>query len=369
MPPKTRTKIQFTAKPFKRVRYNCIPNGYEKHYEEPTGIPIPSPSQGWNCSDEAWSALSTLIEVADKLPAPIHNSKDNITDYSEPSSSCWSAAHHTRVEDAEAQIERYRMQCANPFQEASKTGSPYYTGLPIKKKDVKLCPERLPMKYNIRGLNCKLWQDLERQCGKAKANKVWENQVNKPEKKEEKIHWLKKGDLEMRYQKRQELAEKYGMKLGDIVLEKETKEVESTCPRYQEEDLSLVPSVQHDEDSVIHATLSPEEELTSDSDSNSLDSDSDVDDSDGDLQEDGFYVRKSRVLHVRSSDSKDESSQEDTHTRTLGEAVPGEGELFANDSYVGGIEDSGYKSFDAQMENELQRFQVVDRSNFGVMAF
>jgi hypothetical protein len=115
--------------------------------------------------------------------------------------------------------------------------------MPIEKKEVKLCLERLPMKYNIRELNCKLWRDLERQCGEAKANKVWKNQVNKLEKKEEENRWLKVGDLEMRYQKRQELAGEYGVRLGDIVLEGRTKKVESTCPRYQEEDSSLVLSV------------------------------------------------------------------------------------------------------------------------------
>jgi hypothetical protein len=342
MPAKTQTKIQFVAQTPKRVSYSCVPTGYEKHYEEPKGIPIPSPSQSWNCSDEAQSALNTLIQVADKLPAPIHNLKDNITDYSKPYSSCWSAARDIRIADAEAKIEKYRMQCANPFHKASKPGLPYYTALPIKKKEVKLCPERLPTNYN-----CKLWQDLEKQCGKAKANKIWNNQVNRLEKKKAVYHWLKKGDMETRYQKRQELAEKYGMRLEDVVLEEMEKVVESTCPQNQEKNSSLVPSVQHDEDNDFDATLSPEDELTSDSDSYS--SDSNDGDSDSEPYEDGLYIRKLRILHIRSSDSKEESSQEGIYAKTLKGAIHREEKPFVNNSCIGETKDSGYRSFNPQI--------------------
>jgi hypothetical protein len=40
------------------------------------------------------------------------------------------------------------------------------------------------------------------------------------------------------------------------------------------------------------------------SDSNSYSSDSNDGDSDSEPYEDGLYIRKSRILHIRSSDSK-----------------------------------------------------------------
>jgi hypothetical protein len=345
---KIQPKSQFAAEPPKRVRYNCVPAGYEERHGELRGISIPKSSPDWNGSDEARLAVNVLIKVADKLPAPIHNFKDNITDYSKPSSFCWSKARDDMVADAKAKVEKYRMQCTNPFQEASRTGSPYYTGVPVKPKEARICSEILPIGYNVRGLNCKLWRDLERQLGgTANANRVWKDQMVELEKEEEEDIWLKKGDMETRYQKRIEVARRSGMRLGQVVLGEGEKEVESTCPRHQEEDTSLVPSADYSENKVNDIIPYPEEKEASDSD----DTNSNDSDSDGETRVNGFYTRQLRVLHIRSPDGKDNLSLKCSNIKHLEKGEHLGVKVFGDKSYGRRTEDSGYRSFNLSMGN------------------
>jgi hypothetical protein len=347
---KIQPKIQFAAEPPKRVRYNRVPAGYEERHEEPRGISIPKSSPDWNGSDEARLAVNALITVADKLPAPIHNFKDNVTDYSKSSSFCWSKARDAMAADAEAKIEKYRMQCTNPYQEASRTGSPYYTGVPVKPKEARICPEILPIGYNVRDLNCNLWRDLERQLGgTAEANRVWKDQMVEIEKEEERNIWLKKGDMETRYQRRIEVVRSSGMRLGQVMLEEGKKEVESTCPRHQEEDTSLVPSADHSENKVTNIIPCPEEKETSDSD----DTNSDDSENDSETRVDGCYTRQSRVLHIRSPNGKDDLSLKCSNIKHPEKGEHSGVKVSGEKSYCRRTEDPGYRSFNLCMGKGL----------------
>ncbi|KAF2798327.1 hypothetical protein K505DRAFT_333518 [Melanomma pulvis-pyrius CBS 109.77] len=196
-------RVQLTANPPRQNRYRLAPG-----FHEPVDIPIPRNSRDWNYDSSHGCTLPDEV-VTYRKPTRVHNVKDDITDYCKPGDSFWSAAHEKRVANTEAQIEACRMTSQKPFQEASRRHSPFYTGQPVKRKDVAIVPERLPAKHNIRALNCGLWMDLRKAVGPMVASTVFECHAFCP-KKEVDDGWLEYRDMVLRYEMREEERRRRG---------------------------------------------------------------------------------------------------------------------------------------------------------------